>query len=145
MGMYKKILVAVDITSESTQVLKHAAELAALHGADLRVLHVAATPVSVYSQWGNYTPPISENEVRESVFASVADKAESVGIDRSNIEIEFGSPIERIVSIAEKENADLILLGSHGRHGIRLLLGSTANGVLHHATCDVLAFRVKEE
>jgi universal stress protein A len=38
----------------------------------------------------------------------------------------------------------LIVVGSHGRHGVRLLLGSTANGILHHAKCDVLAVRIKE-
>ncbi|MGB1202845.1 MAG: universal stress protein [Alloalcanivorax venustensis] len=42
------------------------------------------------------------------------------------------------------EIADLIVLGSHGKHGIRLLLGSTANAVLHRATCDVLAVRIPE-
>lgn len=144
MGMYKKILVAVDITSENDQVLRKATGLAKLHNAELFILHVAATPVSVYSQWGNFTPPISENEVRESVFSSLAEKAEAVGIDRSKLHIDFGSPVERIISYANKEKVDLILIGSHGRHGVSLLLGSTANGVLHHAPCDVLATRVKE-
>jgi universal stress protein A len=37
---------------------------------------------------------------------------------------------------------DLIIIGSHGRHGIRILLGSTANAILHSAKCDVLAVRV---
>ena len=40
--------------------------------------------------------------------------------------------------------ARLIVVGSHGRHGLALLLGSTANGVLHHAKCDVLAVRIQE-
>ena len=43
---------------------------------------------------------------------------------------------------AQKLNADLIVVGSAGRHGMRLLLGSTANAVLHSAECDVLAVRV---
>lgn len=145
MGMYKKILVAVDITPENNQVLQQAVELAKLHGAELLLIHVAATPVTVYSQWGNFTPHISENEVRESVFASIAAKAEAVGIDRGKVHIDFGSPVERIISLASKEKADLILIGSHGRHGVRLLLGSTANGVLHNAPCDVLAMRVRDD
>ncbi|MEO1899758.1 MAG: universal stress protein, partial [Methylococcales bacterium] len=40
---------------------------------------------------------------------------------------------------------DLIVVGSHGRHGLALLLGSTANGVLHHAVCDVLAVRLSDD
>jgi len=49
-----------------------------------------------------------------------------------------------IIKIAEENNVDLIIVGSHGRHGLALLLGSTANGVLHHAKCDVLAVRIKD-
>ena len=47
-----------------------------------------------------------------------------------------------IHSKAEEIGADLIVVGSHGRYGLALLMGSTANGVLHGATCDVLAVRV---
>ncbi len=50
-----------------------------------------------------------------------------------------------IHALAEKLSADLIIVGSHGRHGLALLLGSTANGVLHGAKCDVLAMRVGKE
>lgn len=49
-----------------------------------------------------------------------------------------------ILDEAEKTNADLIIVGSHGRHGVRLLLGSTANSILHGAQCDVLAVRVQD-
>ena len=44
--------------------------------------------------------------------------------------------------VAIERNSDLIVVGSHGRHGLALLLGSTSNGILHGATCDVLAVRV---
>ena len=50
-----------------------------------------------------------------------------------------------IHSKAEEIGADLIVVGSHGRYGLALLMGSTANGVLHGATCDVLAVRVGKE
>jgi universal stress protein A len=49
------------------------------------------------------------------------------------------------VRIADENQADLIVVGSHGRHGIKMLLGSTANAVLHHAHCDVLAVRLKDD
>ncbi len=51
-------------------------------------------------------------------------------------------PEAEIHRVAEELGADLIVVGSHGRHGLALLLGSTANGVLHGATTDVLAVRV---
>jgi len=59
--------------------------------------------------------------------------------------LEIGSPKLEIVRIAEENNVDLIVMGSHGRHGLALLLGSTANGVLHYAKCDVLAVRLKDD
>jgi universal stress protein A len=54
----------------------------------------------------------------------------------------FGRPEAEIHRVAEELEADLIVVGSHGRHGLALLLGSTANGVLHGAKTDVLAVRV---
>ena len=55
-----------------------------------------------------------------------------------------GNTKREILNMAEEENVDLIVIGSHGRSGIQLLLGSTANTVLHGAPCDVLAVRVKD-
>ena len=56
----------------------------------------------------------------------------------------LGRPEVEIHTKAEEIGADLIVVGSHGRYGLALLMGSTANGVLHGATCDVLAVRVGE-
>jgi universal stress protein A len=54
----------------------------------------------------------------------------------------WGSPKSEICLLAEREQVDLIVVGSHGRHGLSLLLGSTANSVLHYARCDVMAVRL---
>ena len=70
--------------------------------------------------------------------------SEKLDIPADNQWLEFGNPVHDIVRMAEEQQIDLIIIGSHGRHGIRRLLGSTANGVLHHATCDVLAVRLTE-
>ena len=53
-----------------------------------------------------------------------------------------GNPAYEIKGFASAKGADLIVIGSHGRHGVGRMLGSTANGVLHDAPCDVLAVRV---
>ena len=57
----------------------------------------------------------------------------------------WGVPGPEIVQLAEEENVDLIIVGSHARHGLALLLGSTANNVLHHARCDIMAIRLPNE
>ncbi|MDB4308535.1 universal stress protein, partial [Porticoccaceae bacterium] len=47
-------------------------------------------------------------------------------------------------NMAKENHIDLIVVGSHGRHGLALIFGSTSNSVLHGATCDVLAVRITE-
>lgn len=144
MPAYKKILVAIDISAEAEQVLQAAADIAEASQAAISIIHVTDSPVSPYSQWSDYVVPVSEHQVRESLFKKLASLVEDVGLSKSLITIDFGRAIDVIVDKAETEQAELIVIGSHGRHGIKALLGSTANGVLHHANCDVLSVRVRE-
>lgn len=144
MTAYKKILVAVDISSETEQVLETAGDIAEQNGAEIAILHVAETPISPYSQWSDYVVPISEMQLQEALFAQLSELVESVGLSKSLIKIVFGRPIDIIVDQAEQSDTDLIVMGTHGRRGLKRLLGSTANGVLHHTNCDVLAVRVRE-
>lgn len=65
-----------------------------------------------------------------------------VGEAAARLAAVFGRPESEIHRMAETEAMDLVVIGSHGRHGLGLLLGSTANGALHGANCDVLAVRV---
>lgn len=67
-----------------------------------------------------------------------------IGIPENRQIVKIGSAKFVILEEAERINADLIIVGSHGRHGIRVILGSTANGVLHGAKCDALAVRLKD-
>lgn len=144
MVAYKKILVAIDISAEAEQVLQAAADIAVANQSAISIIHVTDSPVSPYSQWSDYVVPVTENQIRESLFKKLAALVEEVGLSKSLITIEFGRAIDVIIDKAETEQAELIVIGSHGRHGIKVLLGSTANGVLHHANCDVLSVRVRE-
>ena len=135
MAAYKKILIAVDISGETEQVLESATDIAEQNNAEIIVLHVAETPVSPYSQWSDYIVPISEMQLQEALFSQLSELVENAGLSKSLI---------HIVEQAEKNEVDLIVMGTHGRHGLKRLLGSTANGVLHHTNCDVLAVRIRE-
>lgn len=144
MSGYKKILVAVDISSEAEQVLQVAGDIAVANEAVISIIHVTDNPITPFSNWTDYVVPYSETQVREALFTKLSAVVESVGLSKSLITIDFGRPVDVIVDRAETEQSDLIIIGSHGRHGVKLLLGSTANGVLHNAKCDVLAVRVRE-
>jgi universal stress protein A len=72
--------------------------------------------------------------------------AQRLGLEASNRQVVTAvSTKEGILEAAVEHQADLIVVGSHGRHGFALLLGSTANAVMHGAPCDVLAVRIQEK
>jgi len=114
--------------------------------AKLSVIHVIDPIPTVYSvgELGiTYDYQERNDELADHVNKVLQPMIERLGIPQSSLIIETGSVSEEILQYAEKNNVDLIITGSHGRHGLRLLLGSTANSVLHGAKCDVLAVRIK--
>ena len=143
MAMYSNILVAVDLSKEAVEVLKVAADMAAGNQATVSILHVCDDFITAYGYYG-HTMIVDEHEIREEARKRISRDAASVGLNESDIHIETGHPIDSIIERARNDGTDLIVIGSHGRHGVKLLLGSTANGVLHRAPCDVLAVRVTE-
>ena len=146
MANYQHILIAADFSDHGTHVLARAQELANRYQAKLSICHIIEDfPITDFA----YEPMISvdldmHNLMLESGQKQIAKIAEKLAIPAENQWVEFGNPGHDIVRLAQENNADLIVIGSHGRHGIKLLLGSTANAVLHHAQCDVLAVRLSD-
>ncbi len=83
-----------------------------------------------------------QEQIQETAKIHLAEIAQSLAIAAENQHLVFGRPEIEIHAMASQIDADLIVVGSHGRHGLALLLGSTSTGVLHGAGCDVLAVRV---
>ena len=142
MSDYHHILLAVDLTDESAQVADKAATLAQRYAAKISVIHVIE-PVS-FSYGGDI--PLDFSGIQEQIQKQAETQLRALG---SRLEIgdngqflELGRAETQIHRVAKDIGADLIVVGSHGRHGLALILGSTPNGVLHGATCDVLAVRV---
>ena len=86
-----------------------------------------------------------QDEIYQQASQQLQRFAENSNIDKDHRHIVMGRPEVEIHAMAEEIKADLIVVGSHGRHGLALLMGSTANGVLHGAKRDVLAVRVGGE
>lgn len=143
MSLYQAVVVALDTSDEAAEVLATAATLLKGSKARVELVHVTERPLVGF---GPMSPALgnvpSELDIKEAIFPVLAQKAEAAGFRRDQLHIRFGRPADVIVDLAEQIEADLIIIGSHGRHGVRLLLGSTANAVLHLAPCDVLAVRV---
>lgn len=143
MGTYSHVLFATDFSPDGESAGRKAAELAGLAGARFSLLHVVEYSAMEYA--GEI--PIPENidlDQRRIDLArtQIAELARRLGAGDATTFVELGSPKHEIVRVAKEQAVDLIVVGSHGRHGLQLLLGSTANGVLHLAGCDVLAVRV---
>lgn len=139
---YRHLLLAVDLTEESTAVAEQATALAKAFGAQLSVVHVIE-PLSL-AYGGDIPMDLSsvQDQIHEQAKKHLADFCTDLGIPEDRQYLIFGRPESEIHRVAKCKEADLVVVGSHGRHGLALLLGSTANGVLHGSPCDVLAVRV---
>jgi len=142
MGTYKRILLAVDLTEESTRVASRAVTIARCFDAELHVVHVIE-PLSL-AYGGDIPMDLSsvQEQIHEQAKSHLAEFGASINVPAARQYLIFGRPESEIHRLAEEQKVDVIVVGSHGRHGLALLLGSTANGVLHGAMCDVLAVRV---
>ncbi len=142
MGEYKHILVGVDLTVEARDVARRAAALGKAYDARLSCVHVIE-PLSL-AYGGDIPMDLStiQEQIQETARSHLSEFAQSLSIPEDDQHLIFGRPETEIHTLANEIGADLIVVGSHGRHGLALLLGSTANGVLHGAPCDVLAVRV---
>lgn len=147
MALYQHILIAADFSNHTDMVIQRAKALAAANNTRLSLCHIVEDfPLTDFA----YEPMISvDADMRDALLDAGKKQLSALGqkfdIAADNQWIEFGSPGRDVVRIAEENHVDLIVVGSHGRKGIKMLLGSTANAILHHAHCDVLAVRLQDE
>ena len=141
---YTHILVAVDLTEECHEVILCAQALANSNNAKLSLINVVEPMAMAFG--GDVPMDLSLlqqqqfEQARERIDIFAKGYPELVAEQRHLV---YGQPRQEIHRLAEEQHCDLIVVGSHGRHGLALLLGSTANDVLHGAPCDVLAVRLK--
>ncbi|MCB5161831.1 universal stress protein [Marinomonas algarum] len=143
--MYNKILLAIDLTDESIDVANKAVSLCKATGAELTILHVIES--LNYAYGGDVPIDITDiqAQLQETAKERITALEEQLDFPVQETCVSQGGIESEIHRIASEKEADLIVVGSHGRHGLALLLGSTANGVLHGAPCDVLAVKVTKE
>ncbi|MBA59796.1 MAG: universal stress protein UspA [Gammaproteobacteria bacterium] len=139
---YKHILVGLDLSPESKDVSAKALEVKEALGAKLSCVHVIE-PLSL-AYGGDIPMDVStiQEQIQETAAKHMSEFSNSLEIAEEDQHLIFGRPESEIHSLAKELKVDLIVVGSHGKHGLSLLLGSTANGVLQGSPCDVLAVRV---
>lgn len=143
---YSHILVAVDLSPEASYLCKKALQLAEADKTRISLLHVvepvmAMPPYELPSAF----PEGLEQQMVEQAKQRLNELGRENQISDWDLKVDIGATKSVILQHANSDKVDLIIIGSHGRHGVSRLLGSTSNAVLHHAECDVLAVRISME
>lgn len=148
MSAYSKILAAVDLSAESAEVVRKATQVAG-EESEIHLVFVQEPMDSVYLGVVPYGPVfVGLEEVEDKLKNELEDRMRKLGkefdLPESRQHLLNGNPAPEIRRFAEENDVDLVVLGTHGQKGVQLLLGSTANSVLHGVACDVLAVRIFE-
>ena len=144
MKKYENILLAVELEPKADETpVQQARDIASQFGAKLTLIHA----VEHLSSYGAAYGVAAGVDIEEILVSNAKEELAKIGaalnVPKEQQLVKVGPAKVLILEQAKEMGADLIIVGSHGRHGIRLLLGSTANAVLHGAECDVLAVRCR--
>jgi universal stress protein A len=142
--VYNKVLYATDFDEVGIHAAHRAREIAKENNAQLYLVHVVE-PIPAYAYPGFAGFAEVEMSIREQADKELKQLAEQLGVDEKHRIIAFGSIKHEVLRIAKEHQIDLIVAGSHGKHGLAILLGSTAEAILHGASCDMLIVRPPKE
>jgi len=135
----KKILFATDFSTLSDAALNHATSLAKDMGAKLIIVHIEEPPEAYGGgemYYGVFDP---DTPALDKMLKAVVPSDPAVPFEHRMV---MGDPAGEIVALATEEKADLIVMGTHGRTGLRhLLMGSVAESVVRRAPCPVFTFK----
>ena len=136
--MYKHVLLATDLSEDTHSVAIEAYRQAAASSAKLSIVYVIE-PISVYG-----FPLIADHGIAkvQHVKEAMLELCDELNISVHHKYTPTGSPKKEVLALADELGVDLIVVGSHGRHGVSKLLGSTATGIVQGSNCSVLVSRV---
>ena len=146
MSNYTHILMAIDFTKSGEQILAEALDIAERNNAKLSILHVVeyTPPVDYANDPMVINGAVDDNEMLEQAKKSLQKFSKQHNVKNVDLSVQFGRPKQVISQYVKDQQCDLVIIGSHGRHGISLLLGSTASAILHEMPCDILTLKIEE-
>ena len=140
---YQHILIPTDLSAECHRVLRPATQMQSALGCKLSLVHVIEPLGLRFGADVPLDPGILHDQQARQATARLDEVLDDwPTLLPQDCHLRHGQPRAEIHQLARDLGCDLILVGSHGRHGLALLLGSTANAVLHGSPCDVLAVRI---
>jgi len=142
MNTYKNILVVLDLSTDSGLIIERAKAIACDGEAKLTVLHVVEyVPLEPIGETLMPTAEI-EGELTTRATERLRELVVQHGLPQCTQLVVVGAVKAEIQRAAQQAQADLIVVGNHGRQGIKAILNFTEDAVLHTAPCDVLAVRL---
>ncbi len=146
MNHYQHILLSVDFFAQDNLIAERARAIAEKFQAKLSIIHVME-PMPINDAGLGGEIPVNfdlMNALEDTAKQSLERLAANLDVPKERQWLEIGNPKYEIVRVATDNNVDLIVVGSHGRHGLALMLGSTTDGIVHKAPCDVLAVHLPD-
>jgi nucleotide-binding universal stress UspA family protein len=143
-GRIKRIVVPIDFSERSAKALPYAAALAERFDASVTLMHVTEIPAAVGMDYiPTATAQAQAEQMAEGLLLRAQRESFPEGVSTRTV-VKSGSAYHEITRTAQKEDADLIVLTTHGRTGLtHALLGSTAERVVRHSSCPVMVVREK--
>ncbi|MGB8168544.1 MAG: universal stress protein [Chthoniobacteraceae bacterium] len=141
----KRILVPVDFSAPSRRALRFAREWAARFGSEVCLLHVLE-PMNSFAAFGDMpiAPPVLPFDFHEQARTELEKIVQQEFPEGTKVSVHLrdGAAYDQIAAAARELKADLIIIATHGHTGLsHVLMGSTAERVVRHATCPVLTLR----
>ncbi len=142
----KKILIPIDGSDSSLEALVYAGTFASEYKISVYLMTVTEPHHSIYDAYAEQvtlTHRVSEaTTILNQRLSETEKKAKALGISNIILRRCFGTPCEKIIEVATKEEIDLIVMGTHARTGIaHFLIGSVTEKVIRTAPCPVLVIR----
>jgi len=140
---YRHVLIAIDFSTAAAPVVKRGLAIDARDSARLTLIHVVDETIFEQEYDDTILPRESEETTRQVELAHTHLQRilDTAGSPEAEVVALAGRPKIEIPRYAERHDADLIVVGSHGQGGLGAVLGSTAGSLLHRAACDVLVVR----
>jgi universal stress protein A len=145
MSLYHHILLAVNLDPDSQKIALKAQALARYNQAKLSLIYVLDVPPALDMGYEASLAHDLTGLLKENAKTTLANFVEKLQLELHQQWVIEGNSVEETIRIAKENHVDLIVMGSHGKNGLALLFGSTSNTMLHHARCDVLAVRLRDE
>jgi nucleotide-binding universal stress UspA family protein len=138
------VLVPIDFSPDAEQALDYAIALAQKLQARVTLLHVIQPPLGVGADMGVWPSPTFFDELEAAIMGDMEGylaRVTAAGLAGESVVVP-GVPFQEILDTAKKRQVDLIIMGTHGRTGLKhVLLGSVAEKVVRLAPCPVLIAR----